>query len=362
MQLLINGRFLTQSVTGVQRYAIELVKAIDELMQQGVIDAAKYSAKLLVPRHAKTELNLKHIPVRPVGRLQGQLWEQCELPFYARGAPLFNPCNTAPLLKRDQVVTIHDAAVRAVPQGFSVAFRAWYGLLLPLLGKTVRKIVTVSDFSKAELVHYFHVLPSKCAVIAEGKEHIRGRERDVSVLERHRLNARPFILAVSSLNPNKNFAAIVKAVELMPDAHFDVVIAGGANPRVFSSAGMKLPAFVKHVGYVTDGELRVLYESAACFVYPSLYEGFGLPPLEAMACGCPVIVSTAASLPEVCGDAALYCDPLSPYDIATQIRLLMSDGWLREQMRKRGLIRAQQFSWSQCARETWRAIGEAVVV
>lgn len=110
------------------------------------------------------------------------------------------------------------------------------------------------------------------------------------------------------------------------------------------------------MGYVSDAELRALYEHAACFVYPSFYEGFGLPPLEAMACGCPVIVSNAASLPEVCGDAALYCNPCSPEDIAEKISLLMADPRLREDLRQKGLERAKQFTWEKCARETFAII------
>ena len=133
-----------------------------------------------------------------------------------------------------------------------------------------------------------------------------------------------------------------------------------ALTREFFDTAANLPDFVRHLGYVSDGDLKALYEAAACFVYPSFYEGFGLPPLEAMACGCPVIVSRAASLPEVCGDAALYCDPTDPRDIAKQMSDLVFDDILRARLRERGLQRAQQFSWEKCARETWAVIEEEV--
>jgi glycosyltransferase involved in cell wall biosynthesis len=110
---------------------------------------------------------------------------------------------------------------------------------------------------------------------------------------------------------------------------------------------------VTHLGYVTDGELRALYENALCFVYPSMYEGFGLPPVEAMTCGCPVIVAKAASLPEICGDAALYCDPMDPRDIARAIRLLAGNSSLRDELRAKGRVRAAGLTWKACAQEVW---------
>jgi glycosyltransferase involved in cell wall biosynthesis len=113
-------------------------------------------------------------------------------------------------------------------------------------------------------------------------------------------------------------------------------------------------------GYVTDPELRALYENAACFVYPSLYEGFGLPPLEAMSCGCPTLVARAASLPEVCGDAALYCDPRDPASIAQQIRCLVDDTSRRADLRARGLARAREFSWDRSAGTLLKLVDDVI--
>ena len=196
-------------------------------------------------------------------------------------------------------------------------------------------------------------------MIYEGKEHVSAVAVDMKILREHGLVGRPFVLAVSSTSPNKNFRSVVRAVELLGDVDFEVVIAGGANPRVFSRSETSLPDSVKHVGYVSDGELRALYENATCFVFPSFYEGFGLPPLEAMARGCPTIASGAASMPEVCGDAALYCDPGDPADIAKQIQGVMENEDLRRDLSRKGLRRAERFSWDRCARETLDVVGEA---
>lgn len=355
-QIFINARFLTQSITGVQRYAVELVKALDTLLDCGDIDRHRYSFTLLAPPHIRYELGLKHIGLRRVGFGGGHLWEQFILPFYAAGGLLVSLCNTGPLAKRCQTVTIHDAAVFGWPEAYSTLFRRWYQVLLPALGRRTSKILTDSGFSAKELVKYCHINPGKIKVISLGKEQIFSAPPDEAILRNNNLSPGNFAVAVSSMSPHKNFRSIVRAVELLGESSYDVVIAGGVNPKVFSSRQVHLPSRVKYLGYVSDSELRTLYEHAGCFIYPSFYEGFGLPPLEAMACGCPVIVADTASLPEVCGDAAMYCDPHSHQDIADKIRQIMNDGKLREMLRQKGLARAKCFTWDKCARETWAEI------
>ena len=357
--VVINGRFLTQETTGVQRYAMELVKALDRLVSDADPMVEAYSFELLAPRgKLQQNLGLENIPVRQVGRLGGHLWEQLELPRYVREGCLLSLCNAAPLAKRNQIVVVHDAAVFANPQNFSFRFRTWYRLLLVGLGRIAARVATVSSFSKKELIRYCKMPEAKLRVTLEGGEHVLSVPADEKILRQQELERRPFVLAVSSLSPNKNFRAVVRAAELLGDTDFDVVVAGGTNPRIFSRSGQSLPGSVKHVGYVSDGELRALYEHAACFVYPSFYEGFGLPPLEAMSCGCPTIASETASMPEVCGDAVLYCNPDDPANIAHKIRQLMEDERLRENLRARGLQRASRFSWESCAIETVSVLDE----
>lgn len=358
VRIVINGRFLTQTMTGVQRYARELVQALDRMIGTGLVDTGRFSLAMVTPAAGVSNLALKHIPVRATGRLGGHLWEQVELPWASRGALLLNLCNTGPAFKRRQTVTIHDAAVHAVPQGYGAAFRFWYKALLPVLGRAAEQVFTVSQFSHGELARHYRIPSAKCVVIGEGHEHVNTVPADPAILARHGLAGKRFLLAVSSMNPNKNFGAVVKAIEQLREPDFAFVVAGGANPAVFQAAGATLPPFVRHLGYVTDGELRALYEAAACFVYPSIYEGFGLPPLEAMASGCPVICSDAASLPEVCGDAVLYCDPARPDTLATQIERVMASEALRADLSRRGRERALQFTWERCARETWSVIEE----
>jgi glycosyltransferase involved in cell wall biosynthesis len=343
MIIYVNARFLTQKITGVQRYAIELSKRLKPSTEP-------FEFKFLAPKNVIHHKLAKQLEIRCVGKLKGHLWEQLELPFYCRDGVLLNLCNTAPLSKKKQFVTIHDAAVFTIPETFSRAFRMWYQFLLPRLGKTSLGIITDSFFSKNELIKYHIAKEQDIHVIYLGGSQLLEHPSDTRILEKHELNSKPFILAVSSLSPSKNFAALVKAIELMKTRDFNVVIAGGANPSVFQMQA--LPDNVKYLGYVSDSELRALYEHARAYVYPSLYEGFGFTPLEAMTCGCPVIVSSAASLPEVCGDAALYCNPHDPQDIANKIKLLMTSPALQNELRQKGLEQAKRFSWEKCALET----------
>jgi glycosyltransferase involved in cell wall biosynthesis len=360
VKIFLNGRFLSQSITGVQRYAIELVKALDNLFDEVDPASAKYEPTLIAPHNVKEELQTKNIKLKKIGFLTGHVWEQLELPLYTRKGVLISICNAGPLLKRRQIVTIHDASVFGFAKAYSWLFRLWYSLLTRGLVKTAEKIVTVSDFSRLELMKYCGISEHKIHTIYEGKEHILTTRSDPTILVEHDLKDRGYILAVSSINPNKNFKSIVQAMDIIGDSCLDIVIAGGTNSKVFGSASIPASENIKYVGYVTDNELKALYQHAACFVYPSFYEGFGLPPLEAMACGCPVIVSNTSSLPEVCGDAALYCNPHDPNDIAEKIRLIVHDSDLREQMQRKVLQRSSLFTWERCAREFWSVI-ESVV-
>jgi len=353
-QIFINGRFLTQPVTGAQRYAREVVLALDDLLAANEIDRGRYTFVIVSPAGVSDFPDLKHITVRFVGPLRGQAWEQLILPFISRKGWLLSFCNAGPLLKRRHMVTIHDASVFAYPKAYSFGFRSWYQFALPVLGFTAAKILTDSHFSESELIKYCRLSPDKIAVVPLGVDHMNRLHSDCNVFTKHRLGEKPYILAVSSLSPHKNYMRLAQAFNLFRNEDVDIVIAGGANPKVFSDSNFSSSqANVHFLGYVNDSELRALYERAHCFVYPSLYEGFGLPPLEAMVCGCPVIVSDAASLKEVCGAAALYCDPKSHEDIADKISLLLADANLRKELCEAGKSWATRFHWADTARAIW---------
>jgi glycosyltransferase involved in cell wall biosynthesis len=355
-EILINGRFLGQPVTGVQRYARETLAALDAVLDAH--DGAGARWTVLVPRgtHAPP---FRHLAVETVGRVQGHLWEQTALAWRARGRLLFSFGSTGPALKRRQIITVHDAAVVRMPQAFRRDFVHWYRWLIRTIGARAPRTMAVSEFSASEAASCFGVPTERLRVTTEGWQHLDALAADHGILDRHALRGRPFVLAVSSPTPNKNFVAIAQALALLGTDAPRCVVVGASDLAVFRGAAVDSDNLL-HVGRVSDAELKSLYLHASCFVFPSFYEGFGIPPLEAMACGCPVLASTAPAVREVCGAAALYFDPAHPEELAEGLRRLASDAALRATMRIDGLARARHFSWHESALLNLAAIREVM--
>jgi glycosyltransferase involved in cell wall biosynthesis len=335
----INGRFLTQRLTGVQRVALEIVRALDALPGP--------DARLLVPPGAAAPPCLARIRVETVGSGGGQIWEQRALPAAARGDLLLSLGNTAPLLAgRRQAVVIHDAGAFDTPGSYSLAFRSWYRLLHRALAARGARIITVSDFSRQRIAHHLRIDPASIAVMPEGAEHIAREPADASVLARHGLSEQGYALVVGSRAAHKNLAMLADAAGWLRERGLVLAAVGALDANVFrTDAGA--PGAVA-LGRVTDAELRALYENARCLIFPSAYEGFGLPPLEAMACGCPVLAARAASVPEVCGEAALWFAPDGPASLLAALARLEDFG-VSDSLRAAGLARAAAFTWRRAA-------------
>jgi glycosyltransferase involved in cell wall biosynthesis len=350
----INGRFLTQRVTGVQRYAREILSELDALLGDDAV-AARASWRLVAPRGTPFPA-LTHVRCTHRGRLSGHAWEQLELPWIAHDGFLASFAPTGPCFKNNQVITVHDASVYRVPEAFSWQFRTWYRTVV---GKVVRRsprTMVVSRFAAREAQQWFGARPGRLDVVCEGWQHMLRFQADDSVLHEHGLARGRYVLAVSSPTPSKNFARIVDAVARLADVPVRFVIAGAADSRVFSRGPACEGERIACVGYVTDAQLRSLYEHAMCFVFPSKYEGFGIPALEAMGLGCPVVASAIEAVREVCGDAARYFDPSDGAELARIIRELSGSAEELERLRERGRARAAAFSWREAARRSVEAI------
>ena len=340
--IIVNARFLTQPITGVQRFAIEICRLLKD-----IIPNIYFVAPPGIQHHdLATEFQVKII-----GKLSSHFWEQLELPLYLNkiGKPLLvNLCNTAPVYYTNKIVCIHDMASFINPHWFSKSFAAVYKILIPKVVKSSRKIITVSNFSKATIHSILQIPEKDIEVIYNAvSKSLVGNNTVISGNKYGR-----YILAVSSIEPRKNLKNLIDGFKQAKLTGIKMVIVG-AGSKVFNDPGIETlvqnSEDIVFTGYLPDADLGQVYSNALMFVYPSLYEGFGIPPLEAMHCGCPTIVSNTSSLPEVCADASLYIDPLRPNEIAKAIKLLAKNEELRKKLILKGLARTQYFSWKKSA-------------
>ncbi|MDB5149465.1 MAG: hypothetical protein JWQ57_3485 [Mucilaginibacter sp.] len=345
MMVVINARFLTQKLTGVQRFAIEIARQLKTMMP-GVIFVAPSN----IIHHEVAAL----LGAIVIGKRKGVTWEQIDLPLYLKknNKPLLiNLCNVAPLFYNNQVITIHDVAFLVNPQWFSKNFVRFYKFLMPRISKKAKLIFTVSDFSKAEIIRYLHADAAKIKVVYNSVSELPSPAPV-------KTNYGKYILAVGSIDKRKNILNLMQAFGLIKHKGFKLIIVGDNND-IFNNKGndnLKTHQDIVFTGRVNDQELAGLYAGAWLFAYPSLYEGFGIPPLEAMAYGCPTLVSDIGSLREVCGEASIYVNQLNAADIAKGINLLIDDAALRDTLVKNGKQNIKRFSWDTSARQIVNSI------
>jgi glycosyltransferase involved in cell wall biosynthesis len=333
-ELCVNLRTLGYGITGVQRYLLSLLP------------------------HMPSELNsLK--PSKALQGIKGHIWEQFYLPTQLGRRLLWSPGNTGPITVSRQVLTVHDAATLDHPEWFERKFALWYNALLPRLVRKVRAIITVSNFSRERIVRLTRVDPRRVHVISNGVES-RFRPADPKTVQRVKTEfdlKNPYILFVGSLEPRKNLKILLEAWR---SGNFDgaTLAVVGASGHLFQRLQFNsIPEGVCLLGRVDDEVLPVLYSGAAGFVYPSIYEGFGLPPLEAMACGCPVAVSDIPAHREVCAETVLYFDPFNPEDLSSKLEwLLRVNGAPRASYVEGGLHRAASYNWERAASTTWHIL------
>jgi len=343
-----DGRDLLRKRTGVVNYAVHLARAL----------GSRADAELLVYADAH------HDPAVPQPNLQMRtlrapttLWKHAALPLALwrdRVDVFHSPTGTLPLLAPcRQVVTIHDVFAAIEPGWFVPRVGAALRATQKRAVRAAECVIAVSECTRRDLVERYRGDPGRVHVIYNGVDHARfgPLEVDAEAVARRYGVRHPFILCVGSLMPWRNATRLLRAASRLD---FGLLFVGrdiwGSDPT------QKLAAqhgwdWARFAGYVADDDLPTLYAAARVFAYPSLYEGFGIPPLEAMATGTPVVASTAGALPEVLGDAALLVDPYDEDQLAQAIQAAARDDG---ELRRRGLVRSARYTWSDAAEQTWR--------
>jgi len=282
----------------------------------------------------------------------GQAWEQLALPLAARRAEVvLSPANLAPLAHPRNVVVIHDAAPLREPSWYGRAYGAWHRALVPRIARRARLVIAPSEHVRDELAQLFSLPRERVVAIAPGVDAAFASAGDPEPLLRRLGLTRPYALAVGTDSARKNLGLLDAIAPELGVNGLDMVIAGSSRPYMRTDRGS---ANARRLGYVADADLPALYAGAAAFAMPSLYEGFGLPCIEAMAAGTPVVAADRSALPEACGGAALLVDPDDPDAFAAA--LLAATGPERERLAAAGRERATQLTWERTAEEIDRAL------
>jgi glycosyltransferase involved in cell wall biosynthesis len=325
----INGRFRGAVLTGVQRAASCSISALKNL---------------------DNSINVREIDCHYLG-IKGHLWEQSILSTYKSDEILWSPANTGPVLRNNHVVSIYDVSPLEHPEWFSPAYAKWYSFMWRSMAKRVRGIITDSQDAKSRIIRLLNIEPFKVECVYLGVDFDKWRNAPAVVLERL---PKRYLLALGSLEPRKNISRLIQAwSSLSTDdkCGHSLVLAGGlGDKRIFSQQSqIYIPDDVVLLGRVDEKFLPSLYTGATAFIYPSLYEGFGLPPLEAMAMGTPVITGNLTSLPEIIGTCGILIDPYSTDEIRSSIRKIINNAGLRELLSESGVKRAQEYTWLKTA-------------
>lgn len=340
-ELALNGRFLSQATTGTQRYALELATRL----------AARHPGRVVVhvPRGTVVPEELAGSARVRESRASGQVFEQVVLPWLVRRDLLLSLGGPAPVAARRQVATLHDVSVFRHPETYSRAFRTWYRAMYRVLARRAVRVLTVSQFSAGELEAVLGVEPARVTVVPNGSDHVDrftasrpalGGDTDALVT-----GDEPWVLCVGTFARHKNLVPALDAFEAV--GLRSVIVGARGDGRVFADAGEARWAHATFAGRLTDDELAWLYDGATALVFPSVYEGFGIPVIEAQRRGCPVVALRTGPVPEVAGDGAVLCDPARPEALVEAVRLVASDPAHRAALVTAGRRNTERYTWDR---------------
>lgn len=345
----INGDFVTLQKSGVARYASEVVTAMDRLVASGDPATEGLELTLAAPRSA-SDLDLEAIPVRIVPEFDSprlpQFWVQAQLPRHAPGG-LVSLCNLAPAFRTRHIACIHDMHTAIMPESYGRLFRLAHNVILPAVGHHAARITTVSELSRGHIAAH-GVAPAEKIVIAHnGSDHALRWNPHRARLE---LPNRPFVVYLARAQAYKNGELVWRIAPRLEELGLDVLVAGAVDDATLRTFGPDIPRNVRLAGRISDDDLAKALGSAVCLLFPSRIEGFGIPAVEAMALGCPVVASDAPCLPEICGDAALFAGPDDDAAWIAHVQNLAANPSLRDKLANAGRTRASRYTWEQTAR------------
>lgn len=344
----INGRFLLSPQTGVERFAYEICKALTSIGVNFTIICPK---KGLINK----AYDIENFHIIRFGIGQSHVWEQLVLPLFFINKTnylVLSFTGLGSILIPNKLMTIHDLSFLENPKWFSKAYYYYYKIMTPLAVRTSKGIITVSNFSKSEIQRFYRFIPAENITVIYNAINESFTTTGITQEKEHQ---QPYFLAVSSMDPRKNFTRLIHAFESMKE--YKLLIVGGKN-RVYGNIDNDTTnKNIEFLGRVSDKKLINLYMNAEAFVYPSLYEGFGIPPLEAMSLGCPVLVSDIPVLHEVCNDAAIFFNPLDESDIQSTIQLFHNKTKQEKaNLIEKGYHNIKRFSWIESAKKIGKLV------
>lgn len=347
----INGKFVGAPLNGVHRTAALYAQALMAHRSGGA------DVEVVAPREIAGDPVFEALKPRVLrSRLgAGQGWEMLSLPLATKGRLLVNLCNLAPVIHPNYVVMIHDAQTYLYPEDYSGRQAIAYRLLLPLIARRARRVLTVSEFARHSLAEQGVAPLEKIAVVHNGADHLLAVPPDEQPLAEQGLTPKGYALTLGTTKSYKNIPRLFDAFEAPDLSDLPLVVAGGPLGDAYRERGARPPGNVRFLGPVSDAALRALYANAAMFLFPSRTEGFGLPPIEAMFCGCPVIAAHAGAMPEVCGEGAILVNPEDTPAWCNAIRLLRIPHQ-SEARANAALARASRFTWKRSGERLWEAI------
>ncbi|RTK98352.1 MAG: glycosyltransferase family 1 protein [Proteobacteria bacterium] len=350
IKIYLNCRFLTQRITGVQRFAYEMCCELDKLLN----DYHSLQIIGLMPKRpiqGQYEHVFVNIKLQTCGRLSGHLWEQLELPFFARKGYLINLCNVAPLFHFRQFITLHDVIFMTNMDSQKWWFKLWYRLIARFTSRFAIHAFTVSEFSKSEIIRYLSVPNSKVSVLGNGASLFNYPYQD-KILSRLCLDEESYFLIIGSNSARKNINLVTSLFAASTNlSKIKLVVVGGSYTNLGQVNQIQATNIV-YTGYIADGELRSLYRHAKGLIFPSLYEGFGIPVVEAMAEFIPLIVADIPVMHEVCGDSALYFNPMSSQQLELQLNMLLTSPDLCLSLINLSAKQLASYQWAKFAKIT----------